>query len=186
MIYRIEIRKDGSVVSCTEVESALKDGGRIFYIDAASKIIAIDKARLSFVKWQEKARQARLARDALGLCRRCGEPGQNTLLCATCQAKSRATTREVRSIEKLPVEEAAAAIAARRERIKTERKRRLARARSSSVDRLWDSPAFAPKGAQVSSVLRRCLFVYDRDPANFRAWLLQKLDEKEEIAEAAE
>jgi hypothetical protein len=100
MWYRIELNKDGSVASCTEVEACVLEGRNVRYVEANSKFLACVLVQ----KWwknraQENRREKKMAdrRFQAGLCK-CGataKPGRQR--CPGCQARSAQLKREVRA-----------------------------------------------------------------------------------------
>lgn len=178
MIYRVEIRKDGSIASCDVVESAFKDGGRVFYIDATTKVVAINEAKRiwSSLELRGKAAVAR------GLCRRCAKlPLCGKYFCRICADAVNASNRERRELKlRLSPEDYAVALSERataaREKLRlrhTGLSAPLAE-RNEAARRMWEDPTRAVSKSHHAA-LRRALSAYDRDPTGFRAWLLTKL-----------
>lgn len=178
MIFRVQFRKDGAVATCAEVESSVKDGERVFYVDAINKTEAIKKARALWVGLDKK-RQAAIKS---GVCRYCRkEPVINKNMCAMCQAKSNDSQRELKRLRSLPPDIAAPLLKARAAAITERRRAKFAQAiemgrvaRYANMDRQWDDESYVPP-AYASAILRQCLRAYDRDPAQFRSWILGKL-----------
>lgn len=183
MIYRVEIRKDGAIASCDVVESALKDGGRVFYVDALNKEEACHKAKSQFNSLVSKGEAAKQQ----GICKWClVAPAVGKIYCRECKSKHNALGRESRKINALPPEDRARAAADRAEVKRAERRAwavaHAATARAAArekTDARWDSDYKPPKRSNYWPVLRQCLRAYDRDPAGFRAWLLAKLGQED-------
>jgi hypothetical protein len=88
--YRIELNKDRSVKSCTEVESSLNDGRGVHYIEANSKTEAIQVLAKRYkeirAKKDEYCADWRQSKYDAGLCgRNCGRQRKATSsLCQEC------------------------------------------------------------------------------------------------------
>jgi len=188
MIYRVEIRKDGAVASCNVVESALRNGGRIYYVEAPSKERAIDLVKKAFARLAAKA-DRRLAEDP-GLCRQCMKRQTNgKSLCPVCMENQKRLVSEMRDIARLPPDERARALS---ERAVSNREKRADQYREMGLksaakhreraNARWDAATFVASADQAI-VLRQCLRAYDRDPANFRSWLLAKLGQEDSPCE---
>lgn len=99
MWYRVELRKDGAVASCTEVEALIPEkGGRIYYIEADSKEHAL---KLGLARYQEylfkqrtRKTEQRRERATVGLCRECGGPvdpdprNKRKFRCSACSKRA--------------------------------------------------------------------------------------------------
>lgn len=182
MIYRVEFRKDGSVASCEPVESQLKNGGLVCYVEASSAIDALAQAKKRFAAWaradEDKAR-------ASGKCPRCGkrEPAEGKAHCARCTKQVAAINAERRITSAADDQQQAAradAIAARR---RENLAKGIAAARitlTKAADARWDARASA--SPQERRILRQCLRAYDRNPSAFREWLLRMLGEATDLA----
>ena len=72
MIYRVEVRKDGSIASCDLVESALKNGGLVCYIDAKTAAEACVKAK---TYWSNVHTRAAARRECVS-CKALVAPGK--------------------------------------------------------------------------------------------------------------
>lgn len=93
MWFRIEKNKDGSIASCVETESSVKDGRYVFYVEASNKAeaIAILASRYDneLLKLRTSRQRRRSARVAVGLCADCKakQPPERIgkQLCKPCQ-----------------------------------------------------------------------------------------------------
>lgn len=184
MIFRIEFKRDGSVTSCRPVESHLKDGGLVVYVEADDAVRAIAAAKTRFDKWRE-AKRLNAKRD--GQCLHCFKrPVQGqTARCGPCNQRARRETAARRAIEHLPPAEQEAARSARAAEIHQRRvanaavlAKRAVIAIHARSDRFWDD-CRPPMAANVQSALRQCLRALDRDPVNFRNWLLAHISSAE-------
>lgn len=184
MIYRVEFLKDGSVASCSEVESHLKEGGLVCYVEANDRAEAIARAQMSWKAWRTK-RLARLEKD--GLCSMCGKRPRagESVKCGHCLALQRSNKNDLRLIRKDP--NADLLIELRRQEILDERRASIgnatAAARKVRVQRAearWDLGLLE---AYERSALRRALYIYDQDPASFRQRVLQLLGQEAQAAE---
>ncbi len=193
MIYRVEIRKDGSIASCVEVESAVKDRGRVYYVEAEDKVRACVLAKKSFERLAAGYLRIQAERQANGICKACGKnkakPG--VLQCQGCTESSTARLRERRAITRIADPELRSKMLAERAVRKKDAAKttiRLAQqagqakavaAKQALGDARWDAhtPVINPSYQQC---LRQCLRAYDRDPAKFRGWLLAKLGQEDE------
>ncbi len=201
MIYRVEHRRDGAIASCVEVESQHKNGGLVFYIEAANREEAIAKSKDKFDRFCKRQAEKRAASTLCGWCRI--EPrarkadGSLRPLCRGCQVLANSSSQKrhklERDISRLPSAERIKALAEADE--ETRKKRRelwMTKTHSKAVaatvrkanDR-WDSPGFVAKNRGGITALRQCLRVYDRDPERFRQWLISVLGQGQE-AQAAE
>lgn len=179
MIFRVEIHRDGSVASCDVVESALKNGGLVCYVEAKDKAEACQKAKKTFAD-----RMAALKLP--GSCIKCKQPRmQGYLMCAAHNEAAVQKQRERNSLKKQGLWSKELAV----ERLAAGRLKLAAKGVAAApgcfdreaADRKWDSVGHAPSKS-ARSVLRQCLRAYDRDPANFREWLLAKLGRSESVA----
>jgi hypothetical protein len=81
MWFRITIRRDGSIASCAEVESALANDETVIYVDAENKTDALYLAK------REWHRNYQRARSLAGICR-CGKPtDKDRMRCRPCLDK---------------------------------------------------------------------------------------------------
>lgn len=187
MIYRIEFKRDGSIATCVAVESHLKDGGLVVYVEADSPERAIATAQSRFSKWREaKISQA----NAKGLCMGCWKRKREgkSPRCRCCKRRIAREIAERRALEVLPEEEREAARAKRTAAI---RERRVERARLLGIravaihqarsDAFWDAGG-VPKSSSVHAALRQCLRAFDRAPELFRLWLLERIEGKKATA----
>ena len=194
MIYRVEFRKDGSIASCVEVETSLKSGGLVVYVDAISRTDAIKDAKKYWTKWSE-SRRARLS--AAGTCSRCGkepvERDRSIRYCKNCLALARESAKESRKIAALPANAREKAVAERTASANKSRDARLAkicaagaRAAEKKSQAAWDRADQQLSHSQRST-LKAVLRAYDRDPERFRSWLCAKLGAvRADLATAAE
>ena len=188
MIYRVEIRKDGSIVSCDVVETALKNGGLVCYVDAENKSLACEKAKACFEQFRKWSRERTAVLQKAKLCAKCAAPTGGKLLCLKHREEKYAAAAERNKLKtELSPEAFKAAMAARKEKQQQKSKKILGRngGRSSSVrsSELWESNARCPVNSLATiACLRRCLEAYDRDPEKFRTWLLAKLGLSESTA----
>jgi hypothetical protein len=89
MFWRVELDKEGAILSCDLAEEKGKRGGRIIYVEAETKAQACSEAKAWHqnlkAKKRERVRKYATARMAIGKCIACGKaspkPG-----CKTCQA----------------------------------------------------------------------------------------------------
>lgn len=189
MIFRVEIRKDGSVASCTEVELSLQNSKHVFYVEAKDRSDAVSRAKARF---DSLNRSRNRAKDS-GLCISCmREPRVTANHCRPCADKQVLRARERRGLEHLPEPERLAAHAARIEAKRANASEQLAKAREhssesvrSASDARWDSSDFIPNRMMVG-VLRQCLRAFDRNPSGFRAWLMALLARETTDSTAAE
>lgn len=191
MIYRVEFKKDGSVASCRAVESHLKNGGLVVYIEADDPEQAIGLAQRKLDRWKN-AKYADLI--ASGLCPDClvRQIDDGKKRCGACRARGARLRREMRELEKLPPDERERRIHARREEIAARRHANLMKlsltAREAIKDRsnaFWDS-GLVPKGPSVQVCLTQVLRAYDRDPSTIRAWLLARIAQRPAAVESVE
>jgi hypothetical protein len=87
--YRVEVRKDGSIVSCAEVEGSFAEAKHVYYVEADSREQACSAAALRFVA-KERARKIKHyeKKKALGLCSNCGKQSrQGKAFCVDCSVK---------------------------------------------------------------------------------------------------
>lgn len=192
VIYRVEIRRDGSVASCTVVESTLADSGHVFYVDSTSKEAAIRSAKKLHARMLVLNNARREAALAAGLCQRCMKRAadQGLTQCARCRSREKKRHEAAKLRGAQSAEEVAARIK-RRCQERAERMREMGKkgrqtsvqARMAQSDAFWDGSGSISPTYRVA--LRQCLRAFDRDPASFRAWLLRKLGQ-EPLVTAAE
>lgn len=187
VIYRVEFFKDGSVVSCAEVESHLKDGGLICYVEASTKGEALVKAKETYAAWSKRLRDKHAKR---GQCKGCRLPRiEGRIYCQACADKHYQDKLSLAAIKKLPN---AKELLEERARMAHDRRQvALAKAQESAeltakqlADRRWDAKQCLVHKSD-RSFMRQILRKYDQDPGAFRDWVLQMLGEKQE-AQAAE
>lgn len=191
MIYRVQFRKDGSVASCSEVESHLKDGGLIVYVEAPTRASAITKGKVRLRQWfNERTAQLRAA----GRCP-CGkitEAGKKT--CLACRLLRAKNQQEIRRIKKLPNAEALlktraeARAAARRASLKAIAAKASPLGSAETVrlaNANWDAKVTL-KHPNERSLMRQVLRAYDRDPSTFRAWCVRMIGDELELSQEAQ
>lgn len=168
MWFRIELNKDRSVKSCVEVESSLKDGRSVHYIEADSKAEALRilAARYDSYLAREKARHLslRLSRSRQGMCIDCGRepqirPGDKGSRCQICIDRMKANRFAKGPRIKATTDEEKA-----QKQISNDARRRREGARYRRRMR--------------ANLLRAVLSNFDTMRASeFRAWLISQLDE---------
>ncbi|HEY3253289.1 MAG TPA: hypothetical protein VGJ91_05055 [Polyangiaceae bacterium] len=179
MIYRVEFRKDGSVASCAEVESQLRSGGLVCFVEADNRVSAIKRAKTKWAAWHRRSLNK-------SLCQVCQKHPRkiSSENCAPCLKKWARRARELAAVRESETEES------RTERFRKMRADVSARGKAvlnARSDALWDSFLAAPECVTSShrSVLRQVLRAYDRSPATFREWLTLMLGHGQ-TAQAAE
>jgi hypothetical protein len=187
VIYRVEFFKDGSVVCCDEVESQLKEGGYVCFVEAPNKADAIARAKTEHAAWSKRLRENRFAR---GQCKGCKSPRiEGRIYCQNCTDKHYQDKTELRRIKLLPnakelLEERARLVHERRQEARLKAQEAAQVMARSLADQRWDAKKILANKSD-RSLMRQVLRRYDMDPVNFRAWVLQMLGEFQE-AQAAE
>jgi hypothetical protein len=184
VIYRIEFRKDGSVASCAEIESHLKEGGLVCYVEAENREDALTRAQSKWKEWRAK-RLVRLENG--GSCSMCGKRARKdgSVKCEHCLGLQRDNKKDLRNILSDP--DAGLLIELRRQAIAEERRASLGKATGAALavrvkraEARWDLGLLEP---YERSALRRILTIYDQDPVNFRARVLRLLGQEAQAAE---
>lgn len=176
MWFRIELNKDRSVKSCDEVESSVKDGRSVYYIEAPTKELAIKALAARWDRKQERARARYLAKVDLrwttGKCVNCDNAARSkALVCDACYAKHSERRRQRLAGVKLtrlpaattPEEKAASVIKARESSRATQRERNR---------RYWRRHRRDMKLV----TLQRALEAFDSMSSTaFKSWLLEEI-----------
>ena len=183
--YRVELNADGSARSCAEVEGRREGAHHVFFVCAKAPEEAIREAKHGLTLWREGMKK--LA-EAKGLCRDCGRYRRTrTTLCDACATKRAASSTrsktELGQIKKLPWREREAALKQRAEKIRLERRERalvlqteITGRAQSSADVCLDAYGLTNYTAACGPLLRWVLRNYDRDPEQFRAWLVGQIE----------
>lgn len=190
MWFRIELHKDGSVASCTEVEGSIKDSKHVFYVEADSKTAAL---RLIAKNWREKHRRDQSIRNKARL-NRLREQGR----CFDCEDPAMPGHRRCETDMRRHRELTNARRAAKRDGTFKPRRRpddvelyikrlhkdrgRFRKLKSRGRDDNWTDDLNIP-------TLRKVLAKYDTlSPRAFRAWLEEKagVPQAERVGAAAE
>lgn len=87
--FRIETAKDGSILSCSEVEAKGKGGGVVRFYEAADAADACAQAKAWYAAERQRCnagvKQRAAARKARGLCISCKTPSPDFARCKTCR-----------------------------------------------------------------------------------------------------
>jgi hypothetical protein len=94
MWFRVELNRDGSVLSCREVEAQLPGEGRhVYYIDAQLKQYAIGSAQQRYERYKARQRESvqerRNKRREQSLCPECGAATSGGVWCEGCLERKR-------------------------------------------------------------------------------------------------
>lgn len=180
MWFRIEVAKDGSIVSCEHVEASQSSRGDVRFVEANSKADAIGLVQAWYARKRDSV--LRIARyTSKGLCA-CSRPRDTSAkLCSSCRkqkrdARARAKLRTQGRADLAPLRHRAPAItdaarAAAEIRAKASRAEsiKIRRSRATSHD-----PITAER-----RVLEAALHAFDTLSANdFRAWLVTEIQKR--------
>jgi|SRR6188508_316119 len=159
MFWKVEIDKEGSILSCETVASIGKNGSRVIYVEAETKVDACTNAKAwhehkkAYMRTFTKERRDKRIRD--GMCTGCGKnrarEGRRT--CTTCANSQSARDKSGGAGRELLTPEEAAR---RQEAQSTDWRRR--------------------RGGSKGSTLRGVLHKFDEmNPDTFRLWLVGEI-----------
>lgn len=164
MWYRIEVGKEGEILSCQEVEAALANGRNVRYVEADSKPRAIGLVQEWFRNRADRKRISDQHRNA-GRCY-CGQPREpGRVKCRACIDSNKAASARYKARKfagaDIPLLQAAAS--------KTDAERAAVMERRLEW-RKWMTRA--GRRALLLEKLRETLVQFDKmTPRVFRAWL---------------
>ncbi len=171
MWFRIEQNKDGSIATCTAVETSCGSRGAVHYIEADTAESACKILLARYAKHAENERKTRESRLAVGACYSCGSaevmPGDKR--CTECKAKQVRAARGYR--------------ARKTQGITSRKHSKTDEDRVGVAMRRLEGHAKAASSALIIRryAMQRCLEAFDRmTPRNFREWLAEELHKARE------
>jgi hypothetical protein len=173
MWFRIELHKDGSVASCTEVEGSFSGSGKsVHYVEADTKAAAIQILADKYKKRRAAEKTRRQDKRAAGICVNCPASTDGGPLCVACRLKHRAANRDLYR-RKCKGENVVAPT-----RYTTDEQRALRAQLDAERARIRARDHARRTGETgYSRTLRRVLSHFDSmSPKAFRAWLVDSLE----------